>query len=645
MLLTLASTSPDWHAWLTGALIVAMVGVFATGRFGPDIVMMGVLLVLLVTQVVEPGQAIAGFASEGVITVGLLYIVATGMKETGAMNLITARLLGRPKSVGEATLRLSAPVAGLSAFVNNTPIVAMFLPTLNAVARRSRLPGSKLFMPLSFAAILGGSCTLIGTSTNVVVGGLLSQLEGPDAPRFGMFTLSLVGVPIAVLGVGYMVLFAGRLLPDRAGPGPEEGGPSRQYYATLKVRPDSPMVGKTVEAAGLRHLPGLFLSRIERDDSSVIAVTPEETIRAGDVLAFVGALESVVDLQQFKGLEPTGNAGMEYRPNLRLIEAVVSNESQFVGLTVRQSGIRTRYGAVIVAVHRFGQQLAGKIGDIRLREGDTLLLEAPSGFVARHGSSRDFYLVTERADPAALRHDRGYIALVLLALLVVGLTVGMNPMVAAMAAAGGMILFRCCTGAQARAGVDWQILVVIGAAFGIKAAMENSGLAATIAHAAVQATGGAGPWALLAVVYLLTLVFTMFMTNNAAAVLMFPIALSVTQEAGLNFMPFAVAITIAASCEFTTPIGYQTNLMVMGPGGYKWLDYTKFGTPLTLMAAVICIALAPIFYGGFGGPAAGSAGGADAGVAPILPMEGEPPPGGGTTEDAGASPAGGERAP
>lgn len=595
---------PDWHAWLTGLVIVAMIATLAVGRFGADIVMMGALLALLLAGVVEPGQAVAGFASQGVITVGLLYIVATGMKETGAMNLITSRLMGRPRTLTQAQARLVAPVAGLSAFVNNTPIVAMFLPTLSAIARRANLPASKLFMPLSFASILGGVCTLIGTSTNVVVAGLLAQhataerAQGRDAPTFGMFTLSLVGVPIALVGVAYMVAFGRRLLPERTVTAAATGKP-RQYYATLKVRPGSPIAGKNVEQGGLRHLPKLFLSRIEREGETVVAPGPDEVVREGDVLAFVGALESVVDLQQFKGLEPTGNDGMSYRPNLRLIEAVVSNESNLIGRTVRESGIRTQYGAVIVAVHRYGQQLAGKIGDMRLRPGDTLLMEAPRGFAERFGNSHDFYLVTERTDPATLRHDRAWIALTILAALVVTITAGwLTPMVAAMAAAGAMVVTRCCTGPQARAGVDWQVLVVIGAAFGIKAAMDNSGLAHVIAHGAIEGSGGFGAWGLLAAVYLLTLVFTMFMTNNAAAVLMFPIALSVCHEANLNLLPFAVAITIAASCEFSTPIGYQTNLMVMGPGGYKWLDYTRFGGPLTILAAAICIGLAPALYGG-----------------------------------------------
>jgi len=604
----------NWESILTGALIVLMIAAMAMGRFGADIVMMGALLVLLVTGVLEPGEAVAGFANQGVITVAMLYIVAAAMKETGAMARITAMLLGRPESERGAQVRIALPVAVMSAFINNTPIVAMFLPTLANVARRCSLSPSKLYMPLSFASILGGVCTLIGTSTNVVVAKLLDDaaLVGPGGGTlsFGMFTIALVGLPIAVVGIVYILVMGRTLLPDRADPIEQaQAASDTEYHAALRVEPGCPIADKTVEAGGLRALPGLFLSRIERDEQTLVAVGPEEVIRARDVLVFVGDLDSVVDLQQIKGLVPSTLPGPDdsvdedhdphYRPNLRVTEAVISSNSALAGLTIKESGIRTRYGAVVVAVRRQGQQIKGKLGEIRLRSGDTLLLEAPPGFGNRFAATGDFYLVNERVTPAALRHDRAWAALGVLALLIAILSFGMlEPMVASMLAAGLMVATRCCTGPQARRGVNFQILVVIGASFGIGAAMKKTGLAGDIAHTIVELVDALGPWGLLAAVYALTSVFTATMTNNAAAVLMFPIAIAVAAEQNLNPMPFVIAITVAASCEFSTPIGYQTNLMVMGPGGYKWLDYTRFGGPLTIIAGVMCVLLAPLLYGG-----------------------------------------------
>ena len=610
----------NFDAILTGIMLVLMIGTLAMGRFSADIVMMGVLLVLLLAGVLQPGEAIAGFANQGLVTVAMLYVVAAAMKETGAMARITSVLLGRPKSERSAQVKLTLPVAVMSAFINNTPIVAMFLPTLAGVARRCRIAPSKLYMPLSFASILGGVCTLIGTSTNVIVAKLLDDAEltsdgGPatldnPAMSFGMFTLAKVGLPIALIGVGYILLFGRRLLPDRVDPIDAAEGQGHGYHAALKVSSGSPIIGKNIEDANLRNLPGLFLARIERSDDTVVAVSPQEIIEADDVLVFVGQLDSVVELQQIKGLVPSttdahethdgADSGAEYRPNLRIVEAVVSNNSSLVGLTIRQSGIRTRYGAVVVAVRRQGQQIPGKLGEIRLRAGDTLLLEAPPGFAERFGMSGDFYLVNERFTPASLRHERAWVALAVLALLVTLISFGvLPPMTASMLAAALMILTRCCTGPQARSGIDFSILTVIGASFGIGQAMQNTGLAQQISHLMLETFSSMGPYALLACVYLLTSIFTACMTNNAAAVLMFPIAVGLALEGGLNPMPFIVGITVAASCEFSTPIGYQTNLMVMGPGGYKWLDYTRFGGPLTLLCGAICVVLAPLMFGGF----------------------------------------------
>ncbi len=610
----------NWEPILTGIMLILMVGLMAMGRFAPDIIMMGVLTVLLVTGILNPEEAIQGFANRGVMTVGMLYIIASAMKETGAMSRITAMLLGRPKDERSAQIRLIFPVAVMSGFINNTPIVAMFLPTLAGIARRCRIAPSKLFMPLSFASILGGVCTLIGTSTNVITSKLLSDEQltvdgGPvtlDNPalEFGMFTLAKVGLPIAVVGLAYILIFGRRLLPDRLNPIEDAETHEQGYHAALKVSVGSPIVGKTVEAANLRNLPGLFLSRIEREHDSIVAVSPTEKIQTGDVLVFVGQLESVVELQQIKGLVPESidsqddeqeaEPGSQYRPNLRIVEAVVSNNSSLVGMTIRQSGIRTRYGAVVVAVRRQGQQIPGKLGEIRLRPGDTLLLEAPPGFSGRFGSTNDFYLVNESGTPAALRHDRAWASIGILALLVVLISFRIfPPMTAAMLAAGLMILTRCCTGPQARRGIDFQILTVIGASFGIGQAMIKTGLAEDISMAIVSVCASMGPYGLLAAIYALTTVFTATMTNNAAAVLMFPIGIGIAASQGLNPMPFVVAITVAASCEFSTPIGYQTNLMVMGPGGYRWLDYTRFGGPLTLLCGAVCVVLAPHMFGGF----------------------------------------------
>jgi di/tricarboxylate transporter len=597
-----------WDAWFTAVVIIAMLAVLARGRYGTDIVMLLTVTVFVVSGIVSPTDAFKGFSNTGLVTVAFLYVVATGLQETGGMSLVTSRLLGRPKTIFAAQARLIPPVVGLSAFMNNTPLVAMFIPVLRELSRITRIPAAYLLMPLSFAAILGGVCTLIGTSTNLVVYSLIEgyNKDHKDAPleQMGMWTITWVGVPVAIAGIAYMLLLGRKLIPvrDTAESG---GGEAREYTASMRVPAGSPLSGKTIEAAGLRHLPGLFLSRIERETESIVAVGPEVEMRENDHLIFVGQIDSIVDLQKIKGLAPLDGEGDSgrYRPKMRLVEAVVSSSSPLVGRSIREAGIRTRYGAVVVAVHRLGHRLTGKIGDIEIRPGDTLLLETDMTFLRRHRRSTDFYLVSELEGTATLRHERGWVALAILLGLIVMLSVGELPyigkvpeVVSAMVAAAAMILTRCCTGPQARAGMEWPVLIVIGASFGLGKAMENTGLALTIAQNLSAFAAPYGPWALIGVVYVLTLGFTTLINNNAAAALMFPIVLPIAQAGGYHFMPFAVTIALAASLEFMTPLGYQTNLMVMRPGAYRFFDFTRFGGPLTVLCALVAIGVLPIVF-------------------------------------------------
>ena len=591
----------DWQMVLVAAALVGMLGLLATGRFGTDIVMMGVLALFLVTRIVTPEQAFAGFSNTGLLTVAFLYIVATGLQETGAMRILTQRFLGRPGSTLSAQVRIALPVAGMSAVLNNTPIVAMFLPVIRDLSRRTRIPASQLFMPLSFAAILGGCCTLIGTSTNLVVYSLISahNAGNPEAKleNFSLWSLTPIGLPVAIVGMVYVFLLGRRLLRDRDDEG-AHGSDLREYVTAMRAQPGSAVVGKTIEQAGLRHLPGLFLTRIDRETETVLAVSPDEVVRDDDVLVFAGALDSVVDLQKIRGLTPVADdlAVEHYRPRMQLMEAVISRASPLVGRTIRGAEIRTRYGAAVVAVHRLGHPLKGRLGDIVLREGDTLLLEAEPGFAKRFRTSASFHLVNALEGSATPRHERAWIAIAILIGLIALMSSGTLPIigdlpevVVAMVAAGAMILFRCCTGPQARAGIEWPVLLVIGTAFGIGKAMETSGLAAAAAQGVAMVAGNFGPAALLTTIYLVTLGFTILISNNAAAALMFPVALGVAMSGDLPFMPFALAVAFGASLEFMTPLGYQTNLMVMGPGGYRYADFLRFGGPLTLLAAVVAI--------------------------------------------------------
>lgn len=596
----------DYHAMFTGACLLGMLALIVSGRVAVDLVVLGAVLALLLGGVITPGEAVAGYSNTALITIAFLFVVTAGLRHTGALSAISRKLMGRPKSVLQAQLRYVPLVSGISALTNNTTLVAAFMPMLSGIARRANLPVGHLFMPLSFAAILGGVCTLIGTSTNLVVAGLLrdAAVHHPewDLPEFSMLTMTPVGIPIAVIGIAY-ILVMGRWLLPRNSVDPIDPEKARNYMTAMRVEAGSPVVGKTIEQADLRHLPGLFLSRIDRGDQPLTAVAPATVIHEGDVLVFVGVLDSLRDLREIRGLVPAADDSAEqpnagaYRPNLRLYEAVISRGSPLIGRTVRDAGLRTRYNAVVVAVQRLGHRLEGKIGDIRLRPGDTLLLEAGSGFLTRYRDSAEFDLVSEADDSASPRHERAWVSIAIFVGLVIVLVTGrVNEMAAAMLGAALMILARCCRASQARQAVDWQVLIIIGAAFALGEAMQSSGLAAILAEplrAVGASTGGIG---LLACTYATTVIITAMISNTAAAVLVFPIVLQAAMAGGYDPLPFAVCIAIAASCEFTTPIGYQTNLMVMGPGGYKFLDYVRFGGPLTILCGVVGVTALALAY-------------------------------------------------
>ena len=582
----------DLPALVTAAVTLATLGTLAFTRLAPDVVFAGALTVLLVAGVVPAGAALSGFANPGVITVAVLYVVVAGLRETGGVHWIGRHLLGRGRSLTASTARLTVPVAGISALLNNTPVVAMLIPAVRDWSRASGHPASKLMIPLSYAAILGGTITLIGTSTNLVVDGLLRA----DGQRgLGVLEIAWVGLPTAVVGLAFLIAVAPRLLPDREGAREQLEDP-RQYAVEMTVTPAGPLVGMTIEAAGLRHLAGLYLAEIDRDGDVLAAVSPMEPLHGGDRLVFVGIVDSVVELQRIRGLEPAEGEVFKLdgeRSRRLLAEAVVSETSPVVGRTIRESRFRNRYGAVVIAIARAGRRVEGKLGDVTLQAGDTLLLEARPSFAERMRHVRDFYLVSRIDDSSPFRTERALTAGAILVLMVLSASVGLLSMLqASLLAAGAMLVTRCLRLGAARASIDGSVLVTIGAAFGLGAAIETSGLAAGIAGS-LTSLAGSSPAANLAMIYLVTALFSSVVTNNAAAVIVFPVAVGVADGLGVAVTPFAVTVMMAASAAFATPIGYQTNLMVYGPGGYRFTDFLRVGMPLTLVTAVTSLLVIP----------------------------------------------------
>lgn len=586
----------SWQAWLSIATVCAAFLGNALTSLPADIVFLGAAAVLFLSGVLDEKAALAGFSNSGMITVGVLYIVVAGLQQTGALQWVSQQVLGMPKTPSRALVRLMLPVMGASAFLNNTPVVAMFIPVVNDWCRKLRFSPSKLMIPLSYAAIFGGLCSLIGTSTNLVVNGLLIDATGTSGLK--MFDIARIGLPCAVFGFLFLFVTQSWLLPNRQ-PVLSETDDLREYTVELRVEPKSPLVGKTVEKAGLRHLPNLYLAEIYRGEQVMPAVGPQEILRGDDRLLFVGGVDSILDLQRIRGLMPATDQVFKLdspRAERSLIEVVVSNTCPLAGQTIREGQFRTRYNAVVLAAARNGDRLTGRIGDIRLQSGDTLLLEAPSTFLDERRISRDFYLVSGIPNSEPMRHGRSRIAFALTLAMVVLAAVGWLSMLqAAVLAAVGMIAFGCCSPAQAMRSIDWSVLLVIAAALALGEGLNVTGAAEAIANSVIG-VAGSSPWLALVAVYAVTTVLTEVVTNNAAAALVFPIALSLANQLGVSYMPFVVSIMVAASASFSTPIGYQTNLMVAGPGGYKFSDFMRIGIPLNLLYGIVTVAIAPFVY-------------------------------------------------
>ena len=585
----------NWQAVLTACVVFATLAALLFSQRGPDMAMIGGVVVLLAAGVLTPDEALKGMSNEGMITVAALFVVAAAVERTGALAALVDRALGRPQSLASAQLRTMVGPAALSAFMNNTPVVALMVPAIRDWAKKHRLSVSKLLMPMNAAVVLGGLCTLIGTSTNVVVSGLVAAKTGHP---LGMFEISWLGVPLLLAGFPYLIFASRHLLKDRR-PAVSPSDDPRQYSLEMLVETGSPLIGRSIEEAGLRGLDGLFLMEIDRGGHVMAAVAPTERLESGDRLVFVGVVDSVVELQKIRGLRPATDQVFKLddpRSERTLIEAVVSNTCPLIGRTIREGRFRSTYDAVVIAVARNGERLQMKIGDITLEPGDTLLLEASAEFAEHQRSNRDFYLVSAVSNFTPPRHDQAWIACTVLAAMVLAATLELVPMVAAaLVAAAVVVAMKCISSDEARQSIEWESLLLIAASFGLARAMEKTGLAEGIAQSTIAAAGD-HPHVVLAAIYLVTMLFTELMSNNAAAVLTFPIAWQTAADLGVNPLPFVMAVTVAASCGFATPMGYQTNLMIYGPGGYKFSDYVRFGGPLNLLVMAITVALAPLIW-------------------------------------------------
>jgi di/tricarboxylate transporter len=585
----------EWQGWFSLALTLMVLAALAFTRVSSHLVLMGALTILSLFGIITAQEALAGFSNEGLITVAAMFVVAAGIHASGGVDLLVHHLMGHPKTIRQAQARIVVPVAMLSGFLNNTPLVATMIPAVHTLAKKIDIAPSKLMIPLSYASILGGTLTLIGTSTNLVVNGQYQALTGN--PGFSLFSITLIALPVVLVGITFVLWWFPRALPNyRNEPLLDQ---MREFTLEVAVAHNGPLVERSVQQAGLRNLKRIYLVEIEREGRIITAVTPDEILKGGDRLVFAGDTEAISDLLRINGLVPS-TQGEEPRltghmSERRLVEAVISPHSDCIGETIRESNFRSRYDAVVLAVARNGERVAGNLGSIQLQAGDTLLLEARPAFVSRQRYNKDFLLIND-LDSEPPRHHRAYVAWgILLGIITIASFEITSMLNAALLGAAAMILTGCCSASQAQKSLDLGVLITIATSFALGAALKSTGVTAVIAEQVVNLSGGEA-WLILLLTYITISMLTEVISNNAAAVLMLPIVLDMTEKASLNPEPFVFAIMMAASASFATPIGYQTNLMVQGPGNYRFSDFLKVGVPMNIIIGITTVVVITLIY-------------------------------------------------
>lgn len=559
------------------------------------------LVIFLLSGVISSEQALKGFSNEGMLTVLLLFIVAGAIQKHGIIEMIVYRLLGKAKDARKSMIKVTLPIGFASGFLNNTPIVVALTPIIRDWAVDNGLSPSKFLIPLSYMTILGGTITMIGTSTTLVVHGLLL---GSGMDGFSFFTTTVVGVPITIAGIIYLSTVGYKLLPEHLGAKDQISQETKEFLAEAIIEDNFEYQKNTVTELGSSVLDGIYIIEIIRNNSRVYPVAGDTKILTGDHIIFSGSLNTIGKIQKFKGV--TIKTGTELtlddvkNKDSHLVEAVVSHNSSLLNKTLKQANFKARHDAGVIAIHRNNQRIKSRVGDIVLKTGDTLLLLADNAFIENNKYSSDFYVVNDVAPPENLNQDmrKGWIGLIALISMILTVTLGWLSMLEAMLLLVVLLIgFKFITPNEIKKFVQFDVILLIASAFAVGEAMTESGLAQYIASGLTTLATPLGILGVLVITYIVTNIFTEIITNSAAAVLMFPISLEIASVLGIDYMGLIVTVAIAASASFMTPIGYQTNLIVYGPGGYKFTDYVNVGAPLSILTMIIaCSIIYTVWY-------------------------------------------------
>lgn len=554
--------------------------------FRPSVSFFIAIIALVVGGVLSPKEALSGFGNEQLAVIVLLLIISDIFKKSSVINVLFDQLFGKRRSLTSFNASIMLTVGSLSAVFNNTPLVAMMMPYVNSWSSKHKISASKLLIPLSYAAILGGSITLIGTSTNLIVNGLAVDA---GFPSLSIFDFTAVGLTMFVIGVVYLLIFGNKLLPNKQTDIGEIYKESRKFFIETQVQEGSKLIGKSIGSVGLRNLKGLYLIQIIRNGRNMAPVAPSEILHKNDALIFVGEPTSVEEIQNNDlGLTLPKRVERIVDEMVSINEVVVSFNSSLIGQKVKNSNFRARYDAAIVAIHRNGEKLLGKIGEVVLRAGDVLLVFSGNDFVTRTKTNKAFYILThieEDVKPNVVKITVVFIAL-LASIILASLEI--LPLITGLAVVLLIAIFmKIVPLNEIRKGLDFDLIILIAFGLALGKAMLNSGASASIADFFSIFSDYFNPWSFLVLIFAVTNLVAAYITNKAAVAILFPISVALASELALNPLPFILIVSFGAAANFITPIGYQTNLIVYGPGGYSFKDFMRIGLPLTIIYMLV----------------------------------------------------------
>jgi di/tricarboxylate transporter len=591
---------------LLGAVIL-----FATELYPVDVVAIIAMSILVVTGVITPEQGVSGFSNSATITVAAMFILSAALFKSGAVVGIGKKMAQLFKfNFWVGILVTMVTVGTISAFINNTPVVAIFIPILAGAAASSKKSLAKMLMPLSYASMFGGVCTLIGTSTNILVSGIAAD---NGLQPFGMFEMSKMGLIFFGVGLVYMMLIGIRLIPDRG----HSGGLVKKfgmgdYLTEIVLLHNAPSVGKTIKDSPLVKLLEIDILEVNKKGQHYIMPSGDMLLEEGDILKVRCDVEKIKTLKERQGIALKSDAKFREEKSpldnndkedgkLVLVEAVIAPNSHFEGKTVKQLGFRQRYGATVLAIRHRGEVMREKVANTIMRSGDTLLIEVDRDrlpFIQQlQLRGRNTFLIVSEVDFPEFKKEKIYTVVLTLAAIIAVASLEILPiMVAALIGCMFLVVTKCISMEEAYQAIDWKVIFLLAGAMSMGVALDRSGAARLLSGFLIDIVGSLGPIAIVSVLYLITSLLTETMSNNASAVLLAPIAIAAAVTMEVDPRPFLMAITFAASSSFMTPVGYQTNTMIYGVGGFRFSDFLRVGTPLNLIFWVIATFMIPVFF-------------------------------------------------